>query len=87
MGVCYAMHSVHGMRDRRAVCRTRGSDSGEADSEKGLAPVRESAEVGSSDVQSAHYRSATTSAENPTNAWNVSTTNQAPQQPGLVCPW
>ena len=41
-----------------------------------LAPVREPAKVGSPDVQSAHYWSATTSAENPTNAWNVSTNNK-----------
>ena len=41
-----------------------------------LVPVREPAKVGNPDVQSAHYRSATTSAENPTNAWNVSTNNK-----------
>jgi hypothetical protein len=38
-------------------------------------PSRESAKVGRQDVQSANYWSATTNADNPTNAWNVNFNN------------
>lgn len=63
------------MRGQEVVPRARGSASGEADSGRGVVPFRESAKVGRQYVQSANYWSATTNAENPTNAWNVNFNN------------
>ena len=62
--------------DRRAVLHPWGSVSGEAGLRKGSAlSFRESAKVGRQEVQSANYWSATTNADNPTNAWNVNFNN------------
>jgi hypothetical protein len=38
-------------------------------------PLARSAKVGRQEVQSANYWSATTNADNPTNAWNVNFNN------------
>ena len=61
--------------DRRAVLRIRGSASGEAEFSRACC----SHELGQSGqikyVQSANYWSATTNADNPTNAWNVNFNN------------
>ena len=67
---------ILGHAGQEIVRRARGSVSGEAESRRGPALVREPAPVGRPDAQSAHYYwSATTSAENPTSAWRVNTNN------------
>ena len=82
---CVGPASFLGMRGQEVVPQAWGSASGEEESRRGQAPVREPAQVGRPDAQSAdYYWPATTSAENPTNAWNVNN-NNTPNSNQVCC--